>query len=66
MGCKDCKEGVVMYISFLIQYSLLELRKTLEKRISRSPEARMFDTEAVDLYASVFLLPCVGGGHVVR
>jgi hypothetical protein len=55
-----------MYISFLIQYSLLELRKTLEKRISRSPEARMFDTEAVDLYASVFLLPCVGGGHVVR
>jgi hypothetical protein len=55
-----------MYLSFLIQYSLLELRKTMEVTIGRSPEARMLDTEAVDLYTSVFLLPCVGGGLVVR
>jgi hypothetical protein len=66
MAWKDWEEGVVTYLSFLIQYSLLELSKTLGIRISRSPEARMFDTEAVDLYACVFLLQCIGGGHVVR
>jgi len=54
-----------MYLSFLIQYSLLELRKIMEIKIDRSPEALMLHTEEVDLYASVFLLPCVGG-HVVR
>jgi hypothetical protein len=54
-----------MNLSFLVQYSLLELRKTMELTIYRSPEALMLHTEAVDLYASVFLLPCVGS-HVVR
>ena len=38
----------------------------MEIAIGRRPEARMLDTEAVDLCVSVFLLPCVGGGHVVR
>ena len=57
--------GVVMYLSFLVQYSLLELRKTIEITIDRSPEALILHAEAADLYASVFRLPCVGG-HVVR
>jgi len=66
MVWKDCKEGVITYLSLLIQYSLLELRKNMEIAIGRRPEARMLDTEAIDLCVSVFLLPCVGGGHVVR